>query len=74
MAVDKNDIGDVDGDGAITAKDAMMILQQANGLKILSEEEQLRANVNGDNSINETDALLVLQYVSGKISSFFSAE
>ena len=74
VAVDKNDIGDVDGDGAITAKDAMMILQQANGLKILSEEEQLRANVNGDNSINETDALLVLQYVSGKISSFFSAE
>lgn len=74
VAVDKNDIGDVDGDGAITAKDAMMILQQANGLKILSEEEQLRANVNGDNFINETDALLVLQYVSGKISSFFSAE
>lgn len=73
LAVDKNDIGDVDGDGMITAKDALMILQAANDLILLDEEQFLRADIDGDKQLTAADALRVLQYVSGKVTSLFAA-
>ena len=69
LAVDKNSMGDVDGDGNITAKDALMLLQAANDQLNLSEEQFKRADLNEDGILSASEALKILQYVSGKISS-----
>lgn len=69
QAVDKNSLGDVDGDGAITTKDALMLLQAANDLLNLKDDEFLRADINGDKVLSAAEALRILQYVSGKVST-----
>lgn len=69
QAVDKNSLGDVDGDGTITTKDALMLLQAANDLLNLTEEQFLRADINGDGELSAAEALRILQYVSGKVST-----
>lgn len=69
QAVDKNALGDVDGDGTITAKDALMLLQAANDLLNLTEEQFLRADINGDKVLSAAEALRILQYVSGKVTT-----
>lgn len=69
QAVDQNSLGDVDGDGTITTKDALMLLQAANDLLNLTEEQFLRADLNGDNELSAAEALRILQYVSGKITT-----
>ncbi len=69
QAVDKNSLGDVDGDGAITTKDALMLLQAANDLLNLTEEQFLRADIDGDGELSAAEALRILQYVSGKVST-----
>ena len=69
LAVDDNDKGDVDGDGVITNKDALILLQGINDLYNLSAEEFARADINGDGVLNAVEALRILQYVSGKITS-----
>lgn len=69
QAVDKNSLGDVDGDGTITTKDALMLLQAANDLLNLKDDEFLRADINGDGELSAAEALRILQYVSGKVST-----
>ena len=69
FAVDASSLGDVDGDGTITAKDALMLLQAVNGLYNLSKEEFARADINKDEHISAQEALIILQYVSGKRTS-----
>lgn len=69
QAVDKNSLGDVDGDGTITTKDALMLLQAANDLLNLTEEQFLRADIDGDGELSAAEALRILQYVSGKVST-----
>lgn len=69
QAVDKNSLGDVDGDGTITTKDALMLLQAANDLLNLEDDEFLRADINGDGELSAAEALRILQYVSGKVST-----
>ena len=69
QAVDKNSLGDVDGDGAITTKDALMLLQAANDLLNLKDDEFLRADIDGDKVLSAAEALRILQYVSGKVST-----
>ncbi len=69
LAVAESAKGDVDGDGAITTKDALMLLQAANDLLNLSEEQFLRADLNGDGELSAVEALRILQYVSGKVST-----
>ena len=69
QAVDKNSLGDVDGDGTITTKDALMLLQAANDLLNLKDDEFLRADINGDKVLSAAEALRILQYVSGKVST-----
>lgn len=59
-------LGDLDGSGDITAKDASIALMMASG----TEAQDLTGDVNGDNTVNSKDASLILQYVSGSISSF----
>ena len=69
VSVDDNDKGDVDGDGVITNKDALILLQGINDLYNLNAEEFARADINGNGIIEAVEALRILQYVSGKITS-----
>jgi len=69
QAVDASSLGDVDGDGIITSKDALMLMQAANDLLNLTEEQFLRADINKDKELSAAEALRILQYVSGKITT-----
>ena len=69
VAVDDNSLGDVDGDGVITNRDALMLLQAANDKLNLTEEQFMRADIDKDGVLSASDAMRILQYVSGKIGS-----
>lgn len=69
VAVDDNSLGDVDGDGVITNKDALMLLQAANDKLNLTEEQFMRADIDKDGVLSAAEAMRILQYVSGKIGS-----
>lgn len=69
VAVDDNSLGDVDGDGVITNKDALMLLQAANDKLNLTEEQFMRADIDKDGILSAAEAMRILQYVSGKIGS-----
>lgn len=58
-------LGDVNGDGKITAVDARWTLQAASGVRTLTAEQQIAANVNGDDRITAVDARWILQAASG---------
>ncbi len=62
--------GDVNGDGGVDAKDALLILQGAVGKAQLNGEQITAADVNGDQAIDAKDALLVLQRAVNKIQKF----
>lgn len=61
--------GDVDGDGVVTTKDALMLMQCINGDLILTDDEFKRADLNGDNVLNSSEALRILQYINGNVST-----
>jgi hypothetical protein len=61
--------GDVNGDGAITNIDALMILQAANDQLNLDASQFARADLDGDGSLTAAEALRILHYVSGKVNS-----
>ena len=61
--------GDVDGDGTVTVKDALMLMQCLNGDLILEDDQFKRADLNGDGTLHAMEALRILQYVNGKITS-----
>ena len=69
LAVDSSAKGDVDGNGIIEIKDAMMILMAANDRLNLKEEEFVRADLDGDEELSAAEALKVIQYVNGTITS-----
>ncbi len=69
VAVDDNSLGDVDGDGVITNRDALMLLQAANDKLNLTEEQFMRADIDKDKKLSASEAMRILQYVSGKIGS-----
>jgi hypothetical protein len=62
-------IGDVDGDGTVTVKDALMLMQCLNGDLLLSDDEFKRADLNGDNKLSSVEALRILQYINGKVTT-----
>ena len=61
--------GDVDGDGIITTKDALMILKHINEEIILTDDEFIRADLNNDNTLSTSEALRILQYINGKVNT-----
>ena len=63
-------LGDVDGDGVVTAKDGDLISQAVAGLITLTPSQATRADVNGDGVVDEIDHLLILQYAAGQIATF----
>ena len=61
--------GDVDGDGTVTTKDALMLIQTINEDRILTDDEFKRADLNGDEVLNSSEALRILQYINGNVST-----
>ena len=62
-------IGDVDGSGSVTTKDALMLMQCLNGDLLLEDDAFKRADLNGDGQLSSAEALRILQYVNGKVST-----
>lgn len=57
--------GDADGDGAVTASDARLVLRASVGLEALSGEARRLADINADNKISASDARLILRISVG---------
>ena len=62
--------GDVNGNGTVTAEDALMALQAATNKISLTAVQQKAADVDGKDGVTANDALLILQFATKKISSF----
>lgn len=62
-------IGDVDGDGEITVKDAYLILQHIYGEILLTGDSFTRADLNKDGKLSTSEAYRILQYINGNITS-----
>lgn len=58
-------LGDINGDGKITAVDARIILQNVAGLTTLDNKQKEAADVNMDGNITAVDARIILQVVAG---------
>ena len=63
-------LGDVNNDGSIDPKDAVLVLRHAAALITLSEDQQKAADVNGDNTVDPKDAVKILRYAAKLITSF----
>ena len=59
--------GDVDGNGTVTTKDALMLMQCLNGDLLLTDDAFKRADLNGNTLLSSAEALRILQYVNGKV-------
>ena len=63
-------LGDVNNDGKIDAKDAVLVLRYAAKLADLNLQQQLSADVNADGAIDAKDAVKILRYAAELITSF----
>jgi hypothetical protein len=63
---DRNIKGDVNCDGKVNSRDALMVLQLNSGLKNILPCIK-NADVNNDNRINSLDAFLILEFGAGLI-------
>lgn len=68
--VDNTKYGDVNGDGIITAEDALTVLKSVAHMTTLTESQKKAADVNKDTSIEAIDALMILKYVARMIETF----
>ena len=66
-------LGDVDGNGVVSSKDALMLMQCLGGQLILSDDQFKRADLNKDGSLSSSEALRILQYVNGKVTTLAMA-
>ncbi len=62
-------LGDIDGNGTVTTKDALMLMQCINGDLLLADDQFKRADLNKDGILSSVEALRILQYVNGKITT-----
>ena len=62
--------GDVDGDGKVTAADALEVLKSVVGKVTLTDDQLTKADVDGSGKIDAADALDILKKVVGKIEKF----
>lgn len=63
-------LGDVNGNGAIDASDALLVLKKAARLLDFNESERLAADVNKDEIVDASDALLILKKAAKLIDEF----
>lgn len=57
--------GDVDGDGGVTAADAIIVLRASVGLTTLGAEGFSAADVDGNGVVNAADAARILRMSAG---------
>ncbi len=62
--------GDVNGNGSVTAEDALLALQIATNKVTPSDAQKAAADVDGNGDVTANDALLILQFATKKINSF----
>ena len=62
--------GDVDGDGNVSAADALEVLKSVVGKVTLTDSQILAADVDGSGNVDAADALDILKKVVGKIEKF----
>ena len=62
--------GDVDGNGTVTAADALEILKNVVGNVTLTDNQVTAADVDNSGNVSSADALYVLKWVVGKIDRF----
>ncbi len=62
--------GDVDGDGKVSAADALEVLKSVVGKVTLTDEQIVVADVDGSGKVDAADALDILKKVVGKIDKF----
>jgi len=62
-------IGDIDGDGKVTANDAEMVANYFAGTQELTDEQISRARVRGQN-LSIVDALVIKQFADGVRDTF----
>ncbi len=58
-------LGDLDGDGRASAKDALLIMGAVVKLRTFNDNQKKCADINGDNKVTSSDSLLVLRYTVG---------
>ncbi len=63
-------LGDIDGDGKISATDALEALKSVVGKITLTETQKLAGDVDKDGDVDATDALEILKEVVGKDNCF----
>ena len=61
-------LGDANGDGKINLKDAILVLQAANGKNVTIDRSA--ADVTGDGKVNIRDAILILKRANGNKDPF----
>ena len=66
----ESNLGDINGDGMINARDAKLAIQYFTGKVELTDEQIARGDVNFDGNINARDAKLIIQFFTGKIANF----
>lgn len=67
-AIIKYVLGDVNDDGKISARDALLVLKHVAKISELDSEQQLKAaDVGGEGNIDSLDALEIIKYVAGLI-------
>ena len=60
--------GDVNGDGKITAGDALLILKYLSGKEWLSKRALEAAKILGNDEVSAADALEILKFLAGSES------
>lgn len=63
-------LGDVNGDGAVTARDAVLVLKYLVGLRTCADDQIARMDVDGSGKPSTIDAVYLLRYVAGLIEEF----
>ena len=64
-------LGDVNGDGAVSAKDAALTSAYVNNRNSINDDDKkVCADVNGDGKIDAEDASLIYEKVNGRVETF----
>ena len=71
LTIERQTLGDVNGDGKIDLADAQCILDGEAGLKELPDASV--ADVSGDGTVDSNDAVLIAQYARGTLTQFPAA-